>query len=207
MLDPRSVALGQRSLRNERPVDQPHVAAPPALAAAMSLSRRSFLAAGASASFALRSKLAQAQAGIWQEYRREDVGLRIEMPGEPRIRVQNGRPVDDWMTSTDVQVRYQHEIFDLSWTEFKDIVSVEDEYTRFRELMTGAGYQLQQDIPLTLNDVPAREFVIETGDINFVRRILAVRNLAIAIHALGARNVRNSPTVRRFLDSFKLLRT
>jgi len=48
--------------------------------------------------------------------------------------------------------------------------------------------------------------VIETGNINFVRRILAVRNFAIGIHAMGARNIQYTPTVRRFLDSFKLLR-
>ena len=106
-----------------------------------------------------------------------------------------------------VQVRYQNEIFDVSWTEFKNIVSVEDEYTRFRNMMTGAGYQFDQDIPLTLNDVPAREFIIETGNINFVRRIMAVRNFAMAIHAMGSRNIHNTPTGRRFLDSFKLLRT
>ena len=48
--------------------------------------------------------------------------------------------------------------------------------------------------------------IIETGNINFVRRIMAVRNFAIGIHAMGARNIRYSRTVRRFLDSFKLLR-
>jgi hypothetical protein len=206
MLKVRSAAIGQPSLLDERPVEQPRVAAPP-LAATIDLSRRSFLAAGVGAGSVLWAKAARPQTGIWREYRRDDVGFRIEMPGEPRVRIQNGRAADNWTTSTDVQVRYQHEIFDLSWTEFKEVVAVEDEYTRFRELMTGAGYQLQEDIPLTLDDVPAREFIIETGDINFVRRIMAVRNLAIAIHALGARNVRNSPTVRRFLDSFKLLRT
>jgi hypothetical protein len=73
--------------------------------------------------------------------------------------------------------------------------------------MTRAGYQIEEDIPLTLNDVPAREFIIENGNINFVRRIMAARNFAIGIHAMGARNIHNSPTVRRFLDSFKLLRT
>ena len=129
------------------------------------------------------------------------------MPGVPKIRVQKGNPADNWTASTDAQVRYQHEIFDVSWTEFKDIVSVEAEYTRFRDMMTSAGYQIEEDIPLTLNDVPAREFIIETGAINFVRRILVVRNFAIGIHAMGARNIQYSPTVRRFLDSFKLLRT
>src|SRR5215510_1174152 len=175
--------------------------------ATMNLSRRRFLLAGACASSGLGLKMAQAQGSIWQEYRRDDVGFRIELPGAPRIRVQKGDPGDNWMTSTDVQVRYQHETFDVSWTEFKGLVLVEDEYTRFRDMMARAGYRIEEDIPLTLNDVPAREFIIETGQINFVRRILAVRNFAIGIHAMGARNVQYSPTVRRFLDSFRLLRT
>ena len=176
------------------------------LVATMNLSRRRFLLAGACALSGLGPKLALAQGSIWQEYRRDDVGFRIEMPGAPRIRVQKGDPGDNWITSTDAQVRYQHETFDVSWTEFKEKVSVDDEYARFRDMMARAGYQIEEDIALTQNDVPAREFVIETGNINFVRRILAVRNFAIGIHAMGARNVQYSPTVRRFMDSFRLLR-
>ena len=172
----------------------------------MNLSRRRLLVAGACASSGLGPMLARAQGDIWQEYRRDDVGFRIELPGAPRIRVQRGRPDNNWITSTGAQARYQNEIFDVSWTEFKDIVLVEDEYSRFRDMMARAGYQIEEDIALTLNNVPAREFIIETGAINFVRRILAVRNFAIGIHAMGARNVQYSPTVRRFLDSFKLLR-
>jgi hypothetical protein len=136
MLDLPSVAIGQRSLLNERAVDwdQPHVR-PQAHAAAVNVSRRSFLVAGVCAPSLLGPNVARAQGGIWQEYRRDDVGFRIEMPGAPTIRVQKGDPEDNWTTSTDAQVRYQHEIFDVSWTEFKDIVSVENEYTRFREMM------------------------------------------------------------------------
>jgi hypothetical protein len=208
MLNVLSVAISRCSLLNERAVDRDQrPIPPPALAATMSLSRRNFLVAGACASSVLGPKVARAQGGVWEEYRRDDVGFRIEMPGAPRIRVRKGRPQDNWTTSTGAQVRYQDEIFDVSWTEFKDIVSVEDEYTRFRNMMTGAGYQIEEDIPLTLNDVPAREFIIETGNINFVRRIMAVRNFAIGIHALGARNIRYSRTVSRFLDSFRLLPT
>jgi hypothetical protein len=172
----------------------------------MNVSRRSFLVAGACVWIGAGLKPARAQGSIWQEYRRDDAGFRIEMPGAPRIRVQRGRPDNNWTISTGALVRYQHEIFDVTSTEFKDTVAVEDEYTRFRDMMAGAGYQIEEDIPLTLDDVPARDFVIETGAINFVRRILAVRNFAIGIHAMGARNVQYSPTVRRFLDSFKLLR-
>src|SRR5215475_2407415 len=172
----------------------------------MNVSRRLFLVASACAWSDLVPKLACAQGNIWQEYRRDDVGFRIEMPGAPRIRVQRARPENNWITSSGALVRYEHEIFDVTWTEFKDPVAVEDEYTRFRDMMAGAGYQIEEDIPLTLDDVPAREFVIETGSINFVRRILAMRNFAIGIHVMGARNIQYSPTLRRFLDSFKLLR-
>src|SRR6266699_3449416 len=107
----------------------------------MNLSRRRFLLAGACAWSGLWPKLAGAQGGIWQEYRRDDVGFRIELPGAPRIRVQRGRPDNNWITSTGALVRYQNEIFDVVSTVFKDIVAVEDEYTRFRDMMAGAGYQ------------------------------------------------------------------
>jgi hypothetical protein len=208
MLNVLSAAIGQCSLLNVRAVDwDQRPILPPTLAATMSLSRRNFLVAGACASSVLGPTVALAQGGVWQEYRRDDVGFRIEMPGAPKIRARKGRPQDNWTTSTGAQVRHQDEIFDVSCTEFNDIVSVEDEYTRFRNMMTGAGYQIEEDIPLTLNEVPAREFIIETGNINFVRRIMVVRNFAIGIHALGARNIRYSPTVSRFLDSFRLLRT
>jgi hypothetical protein len=172
----------------------------------MNLSRRSFLVASACASSSFWSKVAHAQGSIWQEYRRDDAGFRIEMPGAPRIRVQRGRPDNNWITTTGALVHYQNEIFDVTSTEFKDVVAVQDEYKRFRDMMAGAGYRIEEDIQLTLDDVPAREFVIETGAINFVRRILVVRHFAIGIHAMGARNIQYSPTVRRFLDSFKLLR-
>ena len=172
----------------------------------MIISRRSVLMVGACALSILGPKLAHAQGDIWQEYRRDEVGFRIEMPGAPRVRVQRARPENNWITTTGALVRYQNEIFDVVSTEFKDIVAVEDEYTRFRDMMAAAGYPIEEDIPLTLDEVPAREFIIETGAINFVRRILVVRNFAIGIHAMGSRNIQYSPTVRRFLDSFRLLR-
>jgi hypothetical protein len=179
MLDLPSAAIGQRSLLNEQDRDRPHVPLP--LLAAMNVSRRSFLVACVCASSVLGPRVTRAQEDIWQEYRRDDVGFRIELPGVPNIRVEKGGPEDNWTTSTDAQLRYQHEIFDVSWTEFKDTISVEGEYKRFRDMMTGAGYQIEEDIPLTLNDVPAREFIIETGNINFVRRIMAVRNVVSSV--------------------------
>jgi hypothetical protein len=171
----------------------------------MNPSRRTFLVTGAGASSVLGLKAARAQGEIWQEYRRDDVGFLIEMPGVPKIEVQVGDRQDIWIKSTDAQVRYQQEIFDVSWTEFKEAVSAEEEFTLFRDMMNRAGYQIEDDIPLTLSGVPAREFIIETGNINFVRRIVAVRKLAIGIHASGARNIHYSQTARRFLDSFRLL--
>ena len=203
-----SVASDRHSLSDARVVysNQPPVPRP-ALAATMNLSRRRFLVAGTCAASVLGPRVVGAQVAVWQEFRRDDVGFRIEMPGVPRIRVQKGDPAENWIASTDAQVRFGNEFFDVSWTEFKSVASVEDEYTRFRDMMTRAGYRIDEDVPLTLSDVPAREFIIETGNINFVRRITAVKNFAIAIHAMGARSAHYSPTVRRFLDSFRLLPT
>src|SRR5882724_11162864 len=128
MLNALSVATGQCSLPNERMIDrdQPPIA-PLALAATMTLSRRIFLAAGACASSVLGPKVVWAQGAVWQEFRRDDVGFRIEMPGMPRLRVQKGEPAENWIASTDAQVRFGNEFFDVSWTEFKSIASVEDE--------------------------------------------------------------------------------
>jgi hypothetical protein len=146
-----------------------------------------------------------AQGAAWREFRRDDVGFRIEFPGEPRIRVQTPRTEQPWIATTNAQARYGSEIFDLTWTEFKAPVSAEEEYKRFRDMMTAAGYERVDETPLTINDVPAREFIIETGAVNFVRRILAVRNLAIAIHVIGRRNLQNTGAVVRYLESFRLL--
>src|SRR5262249_53374919 len=133
MFNAPSVATGRRSLPNERVVDRRQSSVlPPALGATMNLSRRIFLVAGACASSALGPTLAWAQGSVWQEFRRDDVGFRIEMPGAPRLRVQKADPADNWITSTDAQVRFYNQFFDVSWTEFKNTVAVEDEYTRFR---------------------------------------------------------------------------
>jgi hypothetical protein len=109
MLDLRSAAIGQRSSLNERMLDRdrPHVPLP-VLAAAMNASRRSFLVACVCASSVLGLRETRAQGGIWQEYRRDDVGFRIELPGVPNIRVEKGGPDDNWTTSTNAQLRYQH---------------------------------------------------------------------------------------------------
>src|SRR5262245_8565299 len=110
----------------------------------MNISRRGFLmVASACASSGLEPTLARAQESVWQEYRRDDVGFRIELPGAPRIRVQRARPENNWITSSGALVRYQHEIFDVTWTEFKETVAVEEEYKRFRDMMAGAGYQIE----------------------------------------------------------------
>src|SRR5262249_47583778 len=116
-------------------------------AVTMNLSRRSFLVIGACASSCFGPTLALAQGDMWQEFRRDDAGFRIEMPGTPRVRVQRSRPDDNWITSIDAQLRYQNQIFDVTWTEFKNVVPVEDEYTRFRNMMTGAGYRIEEDVP------------------------------------------------------------
>ena len=148
----------------------------------------------------LACKLAWAQAGVWQEYRREDLGFRIEMPGNPTTRIEQADLADNWISSISAQVRHGHEVFNVSWTQFKDVASVDAEYTRFRKMMAEAGYQILEEVPSPMNALQARDFIIETGDINFVRRIMAVRTIVIGLHAMGARNIYDSPTTRRFFE-------
>lgn len=56
--------------------------------AELSVSRRSLMSglAAATASFALPSTAAWAQAPAWKEYRNIEMGFRVEMPGTPKGR-------------------------------------------------------------------------------------------------------------------------
>jgi hypothetical protein len=47
-------------------------------------------------SLALRPTAARAQAAVWREYRHEEMGFRIEMPGEFKVRQYVGETNVPW---------------------------------------------------------------------------------------------------------------
>src|SRR4051812_42838261 len=75
----------------------------------ISISRRAAVPAlaGAAAvltSLALRSTAACAQAAAWREYCDEEMGFRVEMPGEFRVRQYFGETNDPWIKETSAKI-------------------------------------------------------------------------------------------------------
>lgn len=178
----------------------------------MSLSRRSFMpllagAVAAAALPALASKRARAQGDGWREFRRDDVGFQVEMPGEPKIEVKEDEYKDIWTRTIDAQVDYEQVLFGASCTEYKQAHAADEQFRLFRESMRLNGMPVTREIALTMNGFPAREFISETDHVNFIRREVVAGNLSIAVQATGDRGIHSSPTVRRFLNSFALLRS
>ena len=124
------------------------------------LSRRSFmLSLAAAAPAVLVWKSAGAQGDVWREYRRADLGFRIEMPGEPKLETKEDEYKDTWIKSIDAEIDYEQTTFGVSWTEWKDIQSIEEVSAAFREGMQLAGMPVTREAPLVMNGFPAREFI------------------------------------------------
>jgi hypothetical protein len=167
-------------------------------------SRRACLAllAGASASVGLGWNGARAQEVVWQELRRDDLGFRIEMPGTPTLHEEKGTPAENLIRSISGKVEYQQIAFGVSYTAFMR-VAAEEWFKRFSAGLSALGRVTET--PLAMSGFPAREFTTEGGIIDSVFQSIVVENATITVSAAGG--IASDPMVRRFLDSFMLLRT
>jgi hypothetical protein len=143
--------------------------------------------------------------GVWQEYRRTDLGFRVEMPGVPQVETEQ----DDLTRSVDAHVDYEQTRFAIYWQEWSSAQIEEELDASFRERMRAAGMAVNRETYLVMSGVPAREFVHKSDDpddVNYIMRHVVMGKETIAVNAIGGHGIHNSPTVRRFLDSFALLR-
>jgi hypothetical protein len=167
----------------------------------------SVLAAAASTSAVLVATTLPARADEWEEYLRDDLGFRIEMPGEPVIDMKEEGLDETIVRLIDAQV-YDDEddnLFGIHCTEYRDPVSAEQEYRLFREGMRLGGLGVTRESALMVNAIPGLEFTRESDGINFVHRLLVVDRRTIGISVYGARDIHDSRDVQRFLRSFMLL--
>jgi hypothetical protein len=170
------------------------------------LSRRACLVLLAgSASAVLKWNTAQAQ-DVWREFRRNDAGFRIEMPGVPTVEDGKGLATDHWIRMINAGVEYEQISFGLSYAEYKQHRS-EEEW--FREFARGLApmFKIVAENPLTLNGFEGREIIAASAELKLdaVYRMFALNNNAfVTLSAIGP--VAN-PNVRRFLDSFMLFRS
>jgi len=61
-------------------------------------------ALAASTSVDLLGSAAWAQTPAWKEYRNNDMGFRVEMPGEPKVEEQTGDPSDPFVRSIELRL-------------------------------------------------------------------------------------------------------
>jgi hypothetical protein len=82
--------------------------------------------AAASTSVDLVSSAAWAQAPAWKEYRNNNMGFRVEMPGEPKVDEQNGDPSDPFIRTVDAQVELNDMILGVHCSENRAATSAEE---------------------------------------------------------------------------------
>jgi hypothetical protein len=154
---------------------------------------------------ALVSTAAQAEAAAWKEYRNADMGFRVEMPGEPKVEEQTGDPSDPLVRSVDAQVELNDMILGVHSTENRAATTAEEQYKLLREGMAADSMPVTREEARTVSGNPAREFIRESGDLNYIYRVVNVGKRTIAVSAFGEKNIHGHPNVRRFLDSLTLL--
>jgi hypothetical protein len=153
---------------------------------------------------------AQAQGDVWQMYRREDLGFEIEMPGKPRIEVEENQGKDDpRLRAVDAQANFEETLFGAHYEEYKQpTTSIEEEVAAQRVAAEMMGSKIVSETTFTTNGFPGVEIVFDgiMGGTDFtITRIVVAQNRRFFVSAIGPRSGKDSPSVRRFFDSFKLL--
>ena len=164
----------------------------------------------APALLALLPALASAQA--WQEYRRDDLGFKIEMPGKPEIESTEDKSADRTVQSTKADVTYGDAMFSVSvdQTYVKGAsIRPDDEYlNRSRRGMEKAlGLKATSEKQFTTNGFPGHEFMFDVKGYYHLIRMIVLENRVITVSVNGNRSLETDPVVRRFLDSFAVLVT
>jgi hypothetical protein len=173
------------------------------------LSRRSFITSVVAAApvVLLASSASYAQGDVWRDYRRDDLGFRIEMPGKPKVEDKVDEFKDIWLRTVEAEVEYEDMTFGVQWNEWKQPLPAEEGFNTWREGMRLGGMPVTRERTFLMNGFPAREFIREAEDINYVRREVVAGNLTINAGVMGERTMHRNPAVSRYLDSFTLLRS
>jgi hypothetical protein len=158
-------------------------------------------------SLALRSTAARAQAAAWREYRDEEMGFRVEMPEEFKVRQYVGETNNPWIKETSAKINIGRMSLVATGIEYRGTPSVEEIY-KLVENCTGILGNLcaTREERRAVSGMSAREYIREADDdLNFISRMVVVRNRAIGAGAFGERSIHGDPAVLRFLDSLTLL--
>jgi hypothetical protein len=147
----------------------------------------------------------RAQGAVWQIYRRDDLNFEIDMPGKPKIEVEEFERDDPAVKSITAVVDVDQMSYSADYYEYRRPISLEEEALAQQLLARGLEARTVHETAFTINGIEGREISMESDGLNAIQRIVAIRNRRILISVMGGRSIHANAMVRRFLDSLKLL--
>lgn len=152
---------------------------------------------------------ADAAAQNWNEYRPENGGFRIELPGTPKL---NTVPIpvgnDETAPMTEAVVEAGKVSYLVSWLEYPERLSravpAEQVLDRVRDGMAADG-MLRSEKALAGGNSAGREFLVIQPSRNAAVRIWWAGSRLYQLTVTGGDEIATQPDTRRFLDSFNLV--
>src|SRR5262249_6343986 len=111
---------------------------------------------------------------------------------------------DPEIRSVDASVVFEGTLFGAFYGEYRQPVSIAEEIEAQRIAAQTLGSRIVSETAFTMNGFPGVDFVTHGPDFAILR-IVAVQSRRYLISAIGSQNGKDSPTVRRFFGSFRLL--
>ena len=141
-------------------------------------------------------------------YRREDLGFEIEFPSTPKIEVDESKEKDDLeIRSVDASVDFEGTLFGAEFRENRQLVSIAEEIAAQRVAAQHLDSRIVSETTLAMNGFPSVEIVTTSFAGYSILRIVAAQNRRYLASVVGSQSGKDSPTVRRFFNSFKLIST
>lgn len=172
------------------------------------ISRRAFMplmAATALSPTLFVPSAARAQGAVWQIYRPEGLGFEVEMPGKPKIEVEDRERDDPALKSINASIDVDQISFGANYVEYRDPITLQEAVAAQQLLARSLPAQMRVT-SFTINGIDGSTIVMDSDGLNVIQRIVVKENnRQILISVVGERSIHTNATVRRFLNSFKLL--
>jgi len=158
--------------------------------------------------------LAQTSQESWQDFRREDLGFKIEMPGTPKVENDESAVDGKTIKSVSAQVDFDERTLGVSYEQLSEPVVMTADTPQFREDCDGRRKHLEKALVVKgtshtqtapNSQVPMCEIRLQTQGFHAIARAFVLRDRTIQVIVTSLRPIEGDAVVQRFLDSFELL--
>jgi hypothetical protein len=168
---------------------------------------RACLASAAIAIFTVASQPVAAPPALaqsWQEYQNEDLRFKIEIPGKPEVRHENG--------AVEVEVDYENIKFGISDFQRPKPLLNKPLASRLRKYCEDVRVATEKALGVKVTRVnqfrvdtnPTCELIVETDGFHLISRTFVLQDRTIQISATSLHSIEDNAVVQRFMRSFKL---